>query len=53
MRNRPIYPSDTVEYEKAMGEAEALYKEWLDGRQDKRGLYLFENRKSTIIDTEE
>lgn len=46
MRNRPIYPSDTVEYARAMNEAEMLYKAWLDERQDKRGLHLFENRHS-------
>lgn len=44
--NRPIYPRDTVEYQRVFQEAEVLYKEWLESRKDQVGLQLFAIRKS-------
>jgi hypothetical protein len=44
--SRPIYPRDTVEYQRSFQEAEVLYKEWLESRKDHVGLQLLAIRKS-------
>lgn len=43
--HRPIYPRDTVEYQRSFQEAEKLYKEWLESRKDQVGLQLLAVRK--------
>lgn len=50
---KALYPEHGTEYDRAMQDAERLYKEWLVSRKDMRGIQLFATRKNPTPDIEE